>query len=225
MDCWQTFTFLRVHRGSERLAELGDPVRWTATSAIDTPEELTAALERHFDDTTPMVVEMSPESTPGVIAVKPKRALHLVSAPLDVEMPLTAIALEARVESQGSISPFTVVVHDPINPLVELMRTDFVLLDSERMQCVLDFPDQIFPAGARLWISLSFLGGATLRDVAVTLYRVPRERAVPEWWLEHRLAPTGEFGGRVGDDTEQIGYSGCSTTYHLSILISPLWLR
>jgi hypothetical protein len=27
-------------------------------------------------------------------------------------------------------------------------------------------------------------------------------RAVPEWWLEHRLAPTGEFGGEVGDDSD-----------------------
>jgi hypothetical protein len=27
-------------------------------------------------------------------------------------------------------------------------------------------------------------------------------RIVPEWWLEHRLAPTGEFGGRVGDDSD-----------------------
>lgn len=186
-------TFLRVHRESERLAELGDPVRWTATSAIDTPEELTAALERQFDDTTPMVVEMSPESTPGVIVVKPKRALHLVSAPLDVEMPLTAVALEAQVESPGSVSPFTVVIHDPINPRVEVMRTDFVLLDSKRMQCVLDFPDQVIPAGARLWISLSFLGGATLRDVVVTPYRVPRERAVPEALAYRKLQMRGIF--------------------------------
>lgn len=27
-------------------------------------------------------------------------------------------------------------------------------------------------------------------------------RRVPEWWLDHRLVPTGEFGGLVGDDTD-----------------------
>ncbi len=27
-------------------------------------------------------------------------------------------------------------------------------------------------------------------------------REVPKWWLEHRLVPTGEFGGRVGDDSD-----------------------
>lgn len=27
-------------------------------------------------------------------------------------------------------------------------------------------------------------------------------RAVCQWWLDHRLAPSGEFGGEVGDDTD-----------------------
>ncbi len=27
-------------------------------------------------------------------------------------------------------------------------------------------------------------------------------REVPRWWIENRLAPTGEFGGRVGDDSD-----------------------
>ncbi|MBT5058837.1 MAG: hypothetical protein HOM68_20005 [Gemmatimonadetes bacterium] len=27
-------------------------------------------------------------------------------------------------------------------------------------------------------------------------------RAVPDWWLQHRLVETGEFGGAVGDDTD-----------------------
>jgi len=306
-------TFLRIHRESERLNELGDPVSWTAASEIDVPEELTTALGKQFYDPDPVMIQLNPEGISDTIIAEPKSAIHLVSAPLDAEMPLTAVALEARVESQGSISPFTFVVHDPINPLVELMRTNFVLLDSKRMQCVLDFPDQVLPAGTRLWISLSFLGGAKLSDVAVTLYRMPREhailealayrklqmrglfsalsearpwrrwsrslsmdqwlervgnyapylrelvtaidtckslsdtddlvrqydewfhrthrrltpfepeidsvpgapewaivarqawltaRAVPEWWLEHRLVPTGEFGGRVGDDSD-----------------------
>lgn len=306
-------TFLRIHRESERLDKSGDPVSWTASSEIDVPAELTTALGKKFYDPNPVMIQLSSEDKSGIIIAEPKRAIHLASAPVDVETPLTAVALEVRVESQGSVSPFTVIVHDPINPLVELMRTDFVLLDSERMQCVLDFPDQVLPAGTRLWISLSFLGGATLRDVTVTAYRVPREhavlealayrklqmrglfsalsearpwrrwsrsldidqwlervgdyapylrelvtaidtcrslsntddlvrqydewfhrthrrltpfepeidsipdapewaivarqawltaRAVPEWWLENRLAPTGEFGGRVGDDSD-----------------------
>jgi len=27
-------------------------------------------------------------------------------------------------------------------------------------------------------------------------------REVPRWWIEHRMVPTGEFGGMVGDDTD-----------------------
>ena len=27
-------------------------------------------------------------------------------------------------------------------------------------------------------------------------------RQVPAWWLDHRLVPTGEFGGLVGDDSD-----------------------
>ncbi len=186
-------TFLRIHRESERLVALGDPVRWTATSVVDAPDELKMALEQQFDDTAPMVVEMSPEGTPGTIEFRPGRAVHLVSAPLDVEMPLAAVALEAQVESPGSVNPFTVVIHDPLNPHVELMRADFVLLDSERIQCVLNFPDQVLPAGARLWISLSFLGDATLRDVTVTPYRITRERAVPEALAYRKLQMRGIF--------------------------------
>lgn len=186
-------TFLRIHRESERLATLGVPVRWPATSAIGVPDELVAALEQQFDDATPMVVEMSSEGTSDTIVVEPKRSVHLISEPLGAEMSLTAVALEAQVESPGNVHPFTVVVHDPITPRVELMRTDFVLLDSERIRCVLDFPNQSLPAGRRLWISLSFLGGATLRDVAVTLYRVPRERAVPEALAYRKFQMRGLF--------------------------------
>ncbi|MFC1714603.1 hypothetical protein ACFL6S_13130 [Candidatus Poribacteria bacterium] len=186
-------TFLRIHRESERLNELGDPVSWMATSATDVPEELTAALEQQFHDPAPLMIQLSPEGTPGTIVAEPKRAVHLISAPLDVETPLAAVALEAQVKSPGSVSPFTIVVHDPINPLVELIRTDFVLLDSEKMQCVLDFPDQVFPAGTRLWVSLSFLGDATLRDVAVTPYCVTRERAVPEALAYRKLQMQGLF--------------------------------
>ena len=182
--------FLRIHRDSGRLAALGEPVSWTASLAVD---KLTAALGREFDDPAPVMVQLSPEGTSDTITAEPKRAVHLVSVPLDVEMPLAAIALEAQVESPGSVSPFTVVIRDTMNPHVEMMRTDFVLLDSERMQCVLDFPDQVLSADTRLWISLSFLGGATLRDVAVTVYRVPRERAVPEALAYRKLQMRGLF--------------------------------
>jgi len=186
-------TFLRIHHESERLSELGEPVSWTAASTIDIPEELTTALGKQFYDADPVMFQLSPEGGSSTIVAEPKRAIHLVSASLDAEMPLTAIALEAQVESQGSISPFTVVVHDPINPLVELMRTDFVLLNSEKMKCVLDFPDQVIPAGTRIWLSLNFLGDAKLSDVKVTPYRVSREHAVPEALAYRKLQMRGLF--------------------------------
>jgi hypothetical protein len=30
-------------------------------------------------------------------------------------------------------------------------------------------------------------------------------REVPKWWIEHRMVPTGEFGGLVGDDSDMYG--------------------
>jgi len=36
--------------------------------------------------------------------------------------------------------------------------------------------------------------------VARQAWRTARD--VPQWWLEHRSVPTGEFGGMVGDDTD-----------------------
>jgi hypothetical protein len=53
--------------------------------------------------------------------------------------------------------------------------------------------DQILSAGSRILISLSFLGNATLRDVAVTSYRVPREHAIPEALAYRKLQMRGLF--------------------------------
>lgn len=182
--------FLRIHRDSEYLTKLGKSISWTATSEVD---KFIAALGGQVGSSNPIVAQLSPEGIPGTIIAEPKRSVNLVSSRLDVEMPLSAIALEAQVESQGSICPFTVVVYDTINPRSELMRADFVMLDSERMQCVLDFPDQVLPAGATFLMSLSFPGGATLSDVEVKLHCVPREEAIPEALAYRKLHMRGLF--------------------------------
>ena len=43
--------------------------------------------------------------------------------------------------------------------------------------------------GAPLWAVVARQAWLTARDV-------------PRWWLRHRMVPTGEFGGMVGDDTD-----------------------
>ena len=120
-----------------------------------------------------------------------------VAVPLNVsltdETPLAAVGLDLRVEGAASSAPFTVRVTDPLNPRSTLMEADFALSRSGRVRLVMDFPDQIVPAGTALSVSVSFDVPVRLVKPTVELYRAPRERALPEAIEYRKLMMKGLF--------------------------------
>jgi hypothetical protein len=115
-------------------------------------------------------------------------------------MSLAAVGLDFRVEGAAPGAPFTVRVTDPLNPRSTLMEADFVMGLAEtrrpshgRVRLVMDFPDQIVPAGASLLASISFDVPVRLVKPTVELYRVPRERALPEAIAYRKLMMKGLF--------------------------------
>lgn len=135
--------------------------------------------------------------TPLTQSFNDVNAAAKVAVPLNVslaeETPLAAVGLDFRVEGAASSAPFTVRVTDPLNPRSTLMDTDFSLSRSGRVRVVMDFPDQIVPAGASLSVSVSFDVPVRLVKPTVELYRVLRERALPEAIEYRKLMMKGLF--------------------------------
>ncbi|MFN4179309.1 MAG: hypothetical protein ACK4I8_03265 [Armatimonadota bacterium] len=188
-------TFLRVHRDARRQRELGNPVRWFITELIQPPNEIATQLKRRFAEPDRKVFSVSPSGQPTEIAVAPRQTVHFVSESLSKETAITAVGLETTVKSSGTICPLTIIVHDHLNPRVELMRTDFAVHGSGRIQIVMDFPDQVLPERRRIWISLSSLGDLILRNASVTMFTIPREQAVPQALSFRKLLMRGLFAG------------------------------
>jgi hypothetical protein len=122
--------------------------------------------------------EAAPGTTP--IQFDAGRTVHLVGEPLAAETPLAAIGLDFTVTDAAAPVPITMGVQDPLNGRSQLFGADVVLSAPGRCRVVMDFPDQIVPAGTRLWLSVTFGSAATVRDAAVELCTVPRQRALPE---------------------------------------------
>ncbi|MCS7187652.1 MAG: hypothetical protein RMK89_11965, partial [Armatimonadota bacterium] len=186
-------TFLRVHRNPKRLKELGKPTRWFTTEPVQPPGEIALNLQRKFAESESRVYSVSPLGRPTEITLAPKQTVHLVSEPLPKETAITAISLEATVKFSGTICPLTIIVHDPLNPRIELMRSDFTIHGSGRIQIVMDFPDQVLPEQKRVWILVSSLGNLVLDGASVTMFTVQRERATLQALSFRKLIMRGLF--------------------------------
>jgi hypothetical protein len=186
-------TFLRVHRDSRKLADLGKFVRWFVTATVKPPAEIAERLSRDFPEPDRAVYAVSPSGTATEVIVPRKRTVHFVTEPLPKETALTAISFEGNFEQEGTICPLTLVVHDPLNPRSELMRSDFTVHGSGKAQIVMDFPDQVLREGNRLWVSLSLLGEARLKDAALNMFFAPREKAVGQALAYRKLLMKGLF--------------------------------
>jgi len=192
-------SFFRVRRG---LSGLGTPQRWQVDGPID------ADALRHWrpiplhapDPTLPEIPEikgghdwlgerfleadrrllgLKPGGTESVaINAEKGQTLHLVSPPLGAELPLGALGLDFV--ARDAPLAFAASVQDPLNPRSELVGADFSLSKPGRCRVVLDFPDQIVPKGAVLWVSLKFDAPVKLADMAVELFPAEREKALPQ---------------------------------------------
>lgn len=186
-------TFLRVHRDAKRLKELGEPIRWRVAETIQPPSEIAEQLQRQFGERDRKVFSIAPSGNPSEIIFAPKQTVHFVSEPLPKETAMTALGLEAKVKSPGTICPLTIIVHDPLDPRVELMRADLAILGWGRVHVVMDFPDQVLPERKRIWVSMSSLGNLTLQDTSIVMFTVPRERALSQALSFRKLMMRGLF--------------------------------
>jgi len=120
----------------------------------------------------------------------------LTTLPFDRETPLAAVGLDfvvggvspRRESRNGDVPPtaaatpvpFTIGVPDPLNPPRRLLEADLVLSKPGRCKVVLDFPDQVVPKGARLTVDITGVAPGSIKDLALYLYPVAREKALLE---------------------------------------------
>ncbi|MCZ7646285.1 MAG: hypothetical protein M5U26_13545 [Planctomycetota bacterium] len=121
------------------------------------------------------------------------RWVHLLGEPLAVETPLAAVGIDAEVSGERAPLAFSVRVQDPLNPRLELHGADYALSKAGRLRLVCDFPDQLAPAGTRLWISLCFDAPATLANLKLETYAVPRDAAAAEALAYRKLLLKGFY--------------------------------
>ncbi len=112
--------------------------------------------------------------------------IHLLSNPLAEETPLAAIGVDLTCDAAAPGLQFSVRVQDPLNPRLELHGADYELSSGGRARVVCDFPDQIVPKGAQLWLSLRVEQPVTLSALRIERYTVTRDQAKAEA-LAHRL--------------------------------------
>ncbi len=129
----------------------------------------------------------------GAFALPADRTIHLVTPAASEELPLAAVGLDLKLDSLPGETPMTLIVHDALYPPAELMRADCAVAGPGRMHVILDFPDQILPPGKCLWLSIRSAAATQVSQAAVELYRVPRQRALPEALAYRKLVMKGVF--------------------------------
>ncbi|NPV45497.1 MAG: hypothetical protein HPY69_00960 [Armatimonadetes bacterium] len=153
--------------------------------------ELAAVAEDRFPEQDRAVFGLGAGLT-GTLAVEKGRSAHLLTEPLAAETPLDAIGVQLTLAGLPDLCPATIAVQDPLEPRAELMGVD-VTLQGGSGEVVLDFPDQVVPAGRRLWLTLSFGAPVTVEGLQVKLHRLTREEAVPEALAYRKLQMRGLF--------------------------------
>jgi hypothetical protein len=174
-------SFFRVAQGR---GELPEPAGFSAGGAVAKVEEPEFAARFPDSARKAYVLESGAGRAPAIEAPA-GAAVHLMAAPLTEETPIAAVGLDFVVRGGVEQLPFAAAVQDPLNPRSELFGADFVLDKPGRVRLILDFPDQVVPKGARLWLTLAFgaavkLEGLDGQGPRVELYRVERAKALPE---------------------------------------------
>jgi hypothetical protein len=174
-DC----SFFRVTR------DLGDLNKTQELKLTEKPYVANDAIAKHLADrfagSTGNIFSAATEGT-GTLTLKARQLVHFVSLPLASETPLAAIGLSGRINGSAT---FTFSIQDPLNPRLELFGADCEIDKAGGFHIVADFPDQIVPKGAALWITLRFDADVTLENPVLELFTTTREKAAPEA-LEHR---------------------------------------
>jgi len=107
-----------------------------------------------------------------------ERGLHWLSAPWPAATGVQALRLTCRTRSGPALLPLTLTIHDPIDPKLDLLEVDLELAGTTDL--LLDFPDQLIPAGGRLWLTLRSEAEAVLGAPVLSLQTAGREAVAPE---------------------------------------------
>jgi len=135
---------------------------------------------------------------------------HLLTPAQDWRKGVTAVALSFTLPAVPRPALLTVRVQDPLDPRRELMGVDFAVSAAGDYEVTLDMPDQVFltpvEAGGpkpvlsepiapspHLWLSVASDAALVLRAPKVTLFRVPREAALPQALAWRLFLLKGEF--------------------------------
>jgi len=169
-------TFLRVRRGAAGLPK----ARRLLVGGACRPNAIEAALADRFEKAERRCFAFGPDARNGAaIRLEKGQGVHLLGRPMAAETPLAAVGLDLDVDGLEPI-PLTVAVQDPLNPRSRLFGADVAVSRAGPCRLVMDFPDQIVPKGAALWLTVTADAPVTLRSAAVELYPVTRAAALPE---------------------------------------------
>jgi len=109
-----------------------------------------------------------------------RREFATVIGAMDVEQALAAVGIDLVVAKAAMPLPITFELRDPLNAGSLLFSADVVLSKPGRCRVVMDFPDQIIPAGIPMRLGFTLGHDADVRVNAMERYPVPRARALPE---------------------------------------------
>jgi len=161
--------FYRIHRDG---GEIGDVrlLRLSAsqaripepTSKFD-PESLRFAIEECYKDLPVAIYNMADSAQPGTrISCQAAVPAHFVSMPGGERNGLDAVQLDFVVSDAPDGFAVTTVLHDPIDPRLDLACVDFACTGNGRYRFRLDVPNQVLFENSRIWLTLIFDHDLTL---------------------------------------------------------------
>lgn len=119
------------------------------------------------------------------LSVRNSHAVHLITPPFRQETGLAVVALDLKISGSNFPCELTAVVHDPLNPALDLSFTRHSIEGPGPIRLVFDIPDQVILEASSLWVTMEFNQNVTLAGPdggAPHFYMetVPRSEALPE---------------------------------------------
>ncbi|MBA3708174.1 MAG: hypothetical protein H0W83_05070 [Planctomycetes bacterium] len=170
-DC----SFYRTRSGLGGLTATSREAIGAAVPATDLVKTHLAARFGDADRTT-----FGAAGAPTKLDLAGQRWVHVLSQPLAEETALSAIGVDLRIPGAPAGLQFTVRVQDPLDPRLELHGADYQLSGPGRVHVICDFPDQIVPKGAQLWVSLRFEQSVAISEATIERFAITRDQARPE---------------------------------------------
>lgn len=145
-----------------------------------------------FDRRFPRAQDRSIYALQKDISTKPvtlpaNAQVHFLTPVLPEKTPVGAVKLNLELARPQPGNLLNITVQDPLEGGRELIRIDVRLGKSKRVQCELDFPDQIMAKGRRFWVTLGSRDELSLQPHSmISLLQPAPETALAEY-VDYRL--------------------------------------